>query len=76
MTPVPRRETKVAALAGDLLLQQLLLGGGAFARRLPDLVEKRADRFRSLRHRVGEAEVGVALVAQQSRSLGAERHDL
>ena len=74
--PVGRREAMVAALFGDECLEV-----GGLARRprpaaRPNGLEQSRDRFRRLRHLVGEAEVGVGRVAEELRRLGAELRDL
>ena len=48
----------------------------ALAARRPNALEEIARRLRGLRHRVGEAEIGVARIAEKPGALGAERNRL
>ncbi len=74
VAPVPRRDAEIAALAGDDGLQRLgfpATGGGGGR---PDRFQEVERGARRLGHRIGEAVVGVAFVAEQFGALGPQAH--
>ena len=72
IAPVPGRDFEIAALAGDDRLQRRLLPLRAQNARLPYRLQQVERRLGRLRHRVGKAEMGEAVVAQKARALGAQ----
>ncbi len=72
IAPVPWLQFEIAALGGDHLLQGRGLAQGLRARGRPDLPHEIERRPRRLRHRVVEAEIGVAGIAEKARFFGAQ----
>jgi hypothetical protein len=75
VAPIPGGELKIAAFFGDERLQRVALFGSAGLCGRPHVVEQFAGRRGRLRHRVGEAIIGEAFVAQQARAPRAQFHD-
>src|SRR5215510_14837380 len=76
VAPVPRREFEIAALLRNEPLHGVAIDERARARGLPYPLEQIAHRLRRLRHRVVELVVREALIAEESRALGAQRQNL
>ena len=76
VAPVPRLELEVEAVGGDGLLQSFGLVTSDTERWVPEIFQELIDRFRVLGHPPFEYAIGMGVVTQELRLLGAKGQNL